>query len=223
MCMAHAAPGSRFFPSVGSGAACRLAPRPVAHPPTRQGAGSLGLAGRGVRWPHHCHTGRWRPVFCALAIAATSTAPTSRGVCPAAQSPARLRWGAPLHCAPRQGAYIMAHPPGARWGLSPCGRSGHRRRTPARALAVVLGCASPPLPPHPGGFLALRPSFSVLRTVLEFEHAAVSASFAAAKFCHSSFYNNFKLSSNNRGTFYKEKEAKRKGGCSFRPPRPLIN
>lgn len=130
---ARAAPGSRFLPSVGSGAACRLAPRPVAHPPTRQGAGSLGLAGRGVRWPHHGHPTRWRVGFCALAIARHISLISSRPVCGAAQSHARLRWGAPLHCGRRQRPYIMAHPPGACWGLATCVRPGHRSRTPAHA------------------------------------------------------------------------------------------
>lgn len=131
--VACAAPGSRFFPSVGSHAARLLPLGCVAHPPTRQRAGSLGLAGRGVRWAHHCRPTRWRVGLCALAIARHILPISSRPACGAAQSHARLRWGAPLHCAARQAAYIMAHPPGAHWGASPCGRSGHRRLPPACA------------------------------------------------------------------------------------------
>lgn len=71
------APGCRFLPSVGSGAACRLAPRPVTPPPTRAGAGSLGLAVRVVRslcHGRHRHCCRWlsRSAFAACCIAFTS-------------------------------------------------------------------------------------------------------------------------------------------------------
>lgn len=71
-----------------------------------------------------------------------------------------------LHYAPTQGAYIFGHPPGTRWGLSSYGRPGHRLRTPARVMSVVLGWPSPPYPPIRG--VLLRPGgrrLSVLRTV----------------------------------------------------------
>lgn len=56
-----------------------MAPRPVARPPTRAGAGSLGLAGRGVRSLHSDRTTRWRVVLVTGAFAAGHGAFTSRG------------------------------------------------------------------------------------------------------------------------------------------------
>lgn len=71
------APGCRFFPSVGSASVCRLALGAVAPPPTRAGAGSLGLAGRVVRslWPgrvRHCCRSLARSAFAAARRAFTS-------------------------------------------------------------------------------------------------------------------------------------------------------
>lgn len=155
MCMAHAAPGARLFPSVGSGAACRLAPRPVAHPPTRQVAGSLGLAGRGVRRPLYTRPGRSRPGLFALAIAACITSSSSRGVCPAA--PSRVAGSVALR--PPAGGIYYGAPSGGTLGfvvLWPF------RPSPPHARACLVSSPrvriAPPAPRPGGPAHGLRPS-----------------------------------------------------------------
>lgn len=118
--------------------------------PTLASSGSLGLADRGVR---RARTGRFcrrRQKLFALAIAAKIAAVASRGVAPAARSARRLGAGAPLLCAPRQGAHSFGRLAGHYWGSCSGGRSGHRPLTPSSARAVVLRRPSPPQPPIRG-------------------------------------------------------------------------
>lgn len=137
----------------------------------------------------------------------------------------------PLRCAPAQGAHIIAHPVGARWGSGACRRSGGHTLAPARACGSVLGWASPPPAPLPGG--AARPSgrrFSVLRTVAGTStrcYAIVRhrpppnyATFRRwPQFCiFSSLFHNMGVNISQE-----KKNQKKKGGRLFEPPRPFFD
>lgn len=102
------APGCRFLPSMGSGAARCYPLRPVAPPPTRAGAGSLGLAGRVVRSLRPGRGRRWRRPLARGAIASGHCVFTSRG-CPgcAVARPLALG-GCPYAVRPRRAFILLA-------------------------------------------------------------------------------------------------------------------
>lgn len=106
--VACAPPGWWPLRSMGSASVCRLALGAVARPPTRAGAGSLGLAGQGVRslWPVRVR--RCRRSLARVAFAAGHCAFTSRGCTGCAVARPLTLGGCPYVVPPRRGGILLA-------------------------------------------------------------------------------------------------------------------
>lgn len=102
------APGCRFLPSMGSASVCRLALGAVAPPPTRAGAGSLGLAGRVVRSLHPVRVRRCRRSLARFAFAANYRVFTSRGGTGCAGARPLTLGGIPYGVRPRRAFILLA-------------------------------------------------------------------------------------------------------------------